>query len=91
MLNFSHCFQKDDPFVNIFALHCMFCTSYHKCALKMFLIFLLNGKLPLGPIHVEKIQRYANIMQIRATLFLAQIQTTVYSCGICSEGFTVNL
>ena len=55
----------------------------------MFLIFLLNGKLPLYI--VEPIQKYVNIMQIRAKLLFAQIQTTVDSCGICSEGFTVNL
>ena len=51
--------------------------------------FLIKRKTTI--IHVGPIQKYANIMQIRAKLFCAQIQTTVDSCGICSEGFTVNL
>ena len=44
MLNLSHCFQKDDPVVNIFALPCMLCTSYHKFCTHNVSDFLIKRK-----------------------------------------------
>ena len=50
MLNLTYCPQMYDQFVNIFASHYMFGTSYQDCTYIPYLVFLLKGKYHL---HVE--------------------------------------